>query len=324
MSNSDGYLHGRPSLLQLLLGCGMLLLGNEVYASEPQYSSDVTQWVEVVEPPDGADRAAWYFAADYAQLAWRVFLGEDNRPSARLVASANAVSSDQAPFDARADGFRGANRFWKVGDGWLVGFNHGEFGAALYWFDRQGRQHHKISDDHVVEFFARPDGTYAIEGMAHMGASCGSLIRITQPAAGRHWEAQRIVRLPYAPTTLVTRRDGTMLIALSDSLVSVGPDFQVTTLISHVPWQSLYPASSILTPDERYLYLGMRQFVGEIDLDTNTLRLLVPSNDFINRLPADQDERIRKQYAKGMGDWRPPADLCERMEKARREIHPER
>jgi hypothetical protein len=56
--------------------------------------------------------------------------------------------------------------------------------------------------------------------------------------------------------------------------------------------------------------------VGEVDLATNKLRLLIPSKEFLNKLPDDQEERIRKQYSKGMGDWRPLMDLCERMEKA--------
>jgi hypothetical protein len=113
----------------------------------------------------------------------------------------------------------------------------------------------------------------------------------------------------------VARHDGSMLIALSDSLVSVGPDHRVTK-ISDVPWGGLYPSSSILLPDESRLYVGMRQFVGEVDLATNRLRLLVPSVSFLNKLPEDDERRIRAQYSKGMSDWRPPASLCEELEKA--------
>ena len=41
----------------------------------------------------------------------------------------------------------------RVDDGWLVGFNKGEFGAALYWFSADGKQNYKISDHQVWEFF---------------------------------------------------------------------------------------------------------------------------------------------------------------------------
>jgi hypothetical protein len=203
-----------------------------------------------------------------------------------------------------------------VDDGWLVGFNHGEFGAALYWFNHDGKHHYKISNHQVVAFFSLPDGIYAIEGLAHMGASCGSVIRITRPTTSGHWQASRVVRLPYAPNTVAVRRDGSIVIALSDSLVSVGPDHHVNTLISDAPWGGLYPSSSILLPDESRLYIGMRQFVGEVDLATNHLRLLVPSVNFLNRLPDDDERRIRAQYFNGMGDWHQPVGICEEMEKA--------
>ena len=305
------------STLRILLGCGVFLLTVGLRAAEPEYSPDVSEWLEIPFPPNGknSERAAWHFATSYSQISWRVYL-DNGRPRAKLVDGPDDDTSDAAPFDARADNFRGAKRFKQVDDGWLVAFNHGEFGAALYWFDGSGKRHYKISDHQVVAFLSLADGIYAAEGLAHMGASCGSLIRIGRPTPGAHWQARRVLRLPYAPSTVSVRRDGTMLIALSDSLVSVGSDRQVETLIADVPWQSLYPSSSILLPDESRLYLGMHQFVAEVDLTTNQLRLLIPSRTLLNKLPDDQDKMIREQYSRGMGDWRPPADLCEQMEKA--------
>ena len=85
--------------------------------------------------------------------------------------------------------------------------------------------------------------------------------------------------------------------------------------VTDAPWGTLYPWSSVLVPDESRLYVGMRQFVGEVDLATNHLRLLVPSTDFLNKLPNNDEKRIRAQYSKGMGDWHPPADICAKMGK---------
>jgi hypothetical protein len=301
---------------RVLIGCGIFVLAAGLRAAQPEYSRDVTIWQEIPIPPDGqnSDRAAWDFATDYSQISWRVYL-ENARPNAKLVDRPNDDVSNPAPFNAEADGFLGASRFKQVDDGWLVGFNHGEFGAALYWFNGDGTHHYKISNHQVVAFFSLPDGIYAVEGLAHMGMSCGSVIRITRPTTSAHWEASRVVRLPYAPNTVAVRRDGSIVIALSDSLVSVGPDHQVTTLISNAPWGDLYPSSSILVPDESRLYLGMRQFVGEVDLATDHLRLLVPSVDFLNKLPEDDERRIRAQYSKGMGHWHQPAGICEQREK---------
>ena len=52
----------------------------------------------------------------------------------------------------------------------------------------------------------------------------------------------------------------------------------------------------MLSSDEQKLYIGMRQFVGEFDLSTKKLRLLIPSDAFLNKLPKEDEQRIRKQY----------------------------
>jgi hypothetical protein len=304
---------------RFLFGCSLLAAAIGVRAAEAKYSRDVTRWQEISVPPKGenAERVVWDYAANYSEILWRVSL-ENSRPTAELIERRTYNAADLAPFDPRADGFRGARRFKEVDDGWLVAFNHGEFGAALYWFNQDGKRHYKISHHHVVAFLSLPNDIYAIEGLAHM-ASCGSLIRITRPTISAHWQASLVVRLPFAPSTAVVRRDGSILIALSDSLVSVGPDHHITTLIPDAPWAGagLSPSSSILLSDESRLYLGMVQFVGEVDLATNHLRLLVPSVSFQNQLPDEQERRIRAQYAKGMGVWHQPDDICEQLEEAR-------
>lgn len=93
------------------------------------------------------------------------------------------------------------------------------------------------------------------------------------------------MNLPFAPYAISLRPNGTLLITLSDSLISVGPDRKIHTLIAKAPWGGFYPSSSLLMPDEQKLYIGMRQFVGAFNLTTNKLRFLIPSNEFLNKLP---------------------------------------
>jgi hypothetical protein len=286
-------------------------------AAEPEYSRDVTTWQAIQVPPRGKDseRIVWDYAANYSQLSWHVYI-DSGRPYAKLIESPNDSSSDLSPFDAKADEYRGARRFKEVDDGWLVGFNHGEFGGALYWFNRNGTRHYKISSHQIVAFFSLPVGIYAIEGLGHLGISCGSMIHIIRREPAAHWQAFRVIQLPDSPSTVVVRRNGSVLIVLSNSLVSVSPNHQVTTIISDAPWGGLYPSSSILVPDEGRLYVGMRQFVADIDLTTNRLRLLVPSTDFLNKLPDVQERRIRAQYPNGAETaWHQPAEICEEMER---------
>jgi hypothetical protein len=49
-------------------------------------------------------------------------------------------------------------------------------------------------------------------------------------------------------------------------------------------------------PVRAKLYIGMRQYVGEFSLTTNKFRFLIPSAKFLNKLPKEAEDGIRKQY----------------------------
>lgn len=266
-------------------------------AAEPEYPREVARWQEVSVPfqVDRGARMAWFYAANYSDNEWRVF-AERGRICAQLTTTEPSEQRARPKFIPTAGQFRRASAFARVDDGWLVGFNQGEFGAALYWFSLDGKHNYKVSDHQVVDFFSLPGGLHAIEGLAHLTMSNGSIIRIARSEPSGHWRASTLTKLPLAPYAISVRRDGTMLITLSDSLVSVGASHEINTLLPEAPWGGLYPTSSVLSPNEQKLYIGMRQFVGEFDIATNKLRLLIPSAAFLNKLPKEDEQRIRKQY----------------------------
>lgn len=280
-----------------LLISSFLALSLLASAAELEYPREVAQWQEVGVPPDPHSGAwmVWFHSANYSDHEWRVLI-ERGQIAAQLTAAQPPAQRERPEFTPKVGQFRGASSFTRVDDGWLVGFNRGEFGAALYWFSAEGKRNYKISDHQVADFFSQPDGWYAIEGLAHLTSSQGSVIRITRPQPHEPWQASTVAKLPFAPYAVSVRRDGTMLITLSDALVSVGTDGKVATLLADAPWGSLYPNSSVLSPGEQKLYIGMRQFVGEFDLATKKLRLLIPSDAFLNKLPKKEEEQIRKQY----------------------------
>lgn len=276
----------------------MLVLAAAAHAAERKYAREVADWQEVSVPPesDQASRMAWFYAANYSNHGWRVF-NEGGKICAQLTAGEAPEQRQRPKFTPQAGQFRGGSSFARVDDGWLVGFNQGEFGAALYWFSPDGNRNYKVSDHQVVDFFSLPDGLHAIEGLAHLGMTEGSILRVSRPRASARWRAATVTKLPFAPYAISVRRDGTMLITLSDSIVSVGVDRKTTTLLSNAVWGGgLYPTSSVLSSDEQKLYIGMRQFVGEFDVSAKKLRLLIPSDAFLNKLPKEDEQRIRKQY----------------------------
>jgi hypothetical protein len=250
----------------------------------PRKPEGLAAWLPADLPPesDPKGRNAFFRAANkQTDHRWCVFL-KDGVPDAEMRAETPVTRPEEMRFVPTAGRFSGGHAFARVEDGWLVGFNEGEFGAALYWFDPSGERSTKISEHQVEAFFSLADGLYAIEGLAHLSLSEGSIIRVTRSAADTPWRAEPVVRLPAAPHAISLRSDGTMLVALSRSLVSLGKNYELEVLLQDLPWWSLYPTSSVLSADERKLYIGMRQFVAEVDLESRRLRYLVPSPEFLN------------------------------------------
>lgn len=271
------------------------------FAAELNFDPDVTKWEEVIRPPktNAGAYAVWDYAASYSELEWHMFMKE-GEPRAQLRDKSFQEHGERPRFIPKVAKFgRGAPTFARVDDGWLVGFNDGEWGGAFYWFREDGKRNYKISDHQIEQFFMLPTGIHAIEGLAHISTGHGSVVCVSRKKRGGRWRASEVVKLPAAPSAISLRQDGTMLITLSDRLVAITPEHRVETLLANPNWIGLYASSSVLTRDERKLYLGMRQFVVEVDLNTKKLRFLIPSKEFLNRLPKDQEERIRMTWGYG-------------------------
>jgi hypothetical protein len=263
-----------------------------------EYPRQVARW-QVVPHPSESDMLAyerWLCAANYAiDIEWRVFVN-DGQVCAQLT---NELLEQQPTYPnftppRRRFYSQGRRIYCPVDDGWLVGFNNGEFGAALYWFSHDGERNYKISDHQVVDFISTPNGILAIEGLAHFWISEGSLISISRQEGSDRWQAHSIVELTFAPEACSLCRDGTILITLSDVLVVVGSDHQIQTLLASTDWGDFYPKSSVLSPDEKKLYIGMRQYVGEFDFETKQLRYLIPNENFLNKLSKKEEDVIEK------------------------------
>lgn len=260
------------------------------------YPARVEYWVTASMPAraDRAEYAVWSYASNYSEYEWRVS-ARAGVVTAQLAPRARDESSLGLPFTPKTEKFAGASSAIHVPDGWLVAFNHGEFGAALYWFNEKGEQNYKVSDNQVVAFAQLPDRLLAVEGLAHMTMSRGSIIRIERSKDQNRWTARTVGQLPFAPYAAVVQHDGRIVIVLSDALVQATANGELQTLLSDVPWTQLYPNSAAMGEDETRVYVGMRQYVAEVDLTTRKLRMLVPNAAFLNKLPKDQEQRIRKE-----------------------------
>ena len=60
----------------------------------------------------------------------------------------------------------------QVNDGYLVGFNRGEWGGSLYWYSKNGKKSIKIGGSvfstSPIQFIKRDNQIYAITGLSHL------------------------------------------------------------------------------------------------------------------------------------------------------------
>jgi hypothetical protein len=254
---------------------------------------EVARWIDAGLPSTARakDREVWLSAANWSTLEWRV-----EREAGRVVAEPRPRAGARVPasvgFLHNLARFGRIDAYTRVKDGWLVAFNRGGTDAGLYWFNHDGARNERISGQHVGGFFEFAGATHAIEGSTAPGMHEGSVIRIARDAHGR-WRTSRYTGLPNTPEAVSTRPDGSVLITLSDAVVGIDADGRLHGVLSDAPWQSLYPNSSVLSADARHLYIGMRQYVADLDLASKRLRFLIPDRDLLHRLSAQDEQKIR-------------------------------
>lgn len=178
---------------------------------------------------------------------------------------------------------RGEKYTFKVLDGWLIGFNAGEWGGSLWWFSNTGKESYKISDDQIRGYIQKDDVLFAIEGLAHLGISEGKVIKIIKNDKTGKYESVIYSTLPEAPDAVILDNDGSMIIVTTSSLIKIASDGKVKKLAEDAFWHGLY-ANSVVIDSQRNVYIGMRQGVGKLSIFESEPKIewLVPNNSFLD------------------------------------------
>ena len=253
-----------------------------IYADE--YPTDPAKW-EVIARPSKNDRDEYYaflHRANFSRHEWQVDL-VDGKVLARLQEDVKVPKEQSPNFDTTVqlqDSKAQAFRILKVSNGWISAYNQGEFGSAVYWFSEDGKSKKKLSDHQINEFLIEGDRIFAVEGLAHLSLSQGSMIEIKRNDG--EWKVEEFLRLSGAAEGIARIGEGDYVIVTSDMLLRVSLDRQILKLIPNGDWGGLYPNS--VATDGKYVYIGMRQFVARCKLgkSVQSFDLLVPSSKWLN------------------------------------------
>jgi hypothetical protein len=150
----------------------------------------------------------------------------------------------------------GVSDYVSTSTGVLVGYNSGEFGGELSWFDREGHLKQTIADDNIIRILNTSDGILALAGLAHLTIDTGSVLKLTQLAD--KWSATR-TELPGAPRAARTLPDGSNFVVTTQHLIRLDAGPRVAVL-HRGRWRGLYP-NSLVRDDDGTFYIGIRHFV---------------------------------------------------------------
>ena len=148
----------------------------------------------------------------------------------------------------------------RMGDGWLVGLNAGEWGGGLWWFDEAGQGRKLLGEKKNVNWFevcfgfvSLSDRVLAMMGLDHQGYRSGRVVQVR--FINSQLDVGVLTELGAAPRAWVTDSDSVLVLThrgLHRVSASGEDDFSGLT--------TKYETSLVKLPSG-LIYIGMRFFV---------------------------------------------------------------
>jgi hypothetical protein len=215
-------------------------------------------WISTAEPSGPFEEHSKLFEANHSRHEWRV-----SAPTGQLEIrdDGNRTHEERSVFPPhfhRTKDMIGRAMTVRAGDDWLVGLDAGEFGGGLWWTNQDGGRTKLLTRENVRAFVPRDKDVLVFTGLSHMGYDQGAayLFRSTDDDG----EITHITNLDSAPSAALLENNGSVLIAVSNGVVTLGPDGSVVRLYKQEEMPILYP-NSVAGEESDAIFVGMRFYV---------------------------------------------------------------
>ena len=202
--------------------------------------------------------------ANHSGNNWR-FSIEDNRLSV-IQDNSRDKSQNLLPFsdDVLTKNLiqsAGKRRVKKVADGFLVGFNRGEFGGGLVFVSDDESEVYDFGEDLRIEaFFEFDSKIYATEGLSHLTFRSGQIIEIYKDDV---WTYKTVINLNETPL-LIEKLEDYFIILTNRNLSKLTKNLEIEQILTApIDWSVLYPTSVYV--DNKDLYIAMRKGILKIE-----------------------------------------------------------
>lgn len=215
-------------------------------------------WIATAEPSGPFEKHSKLMQANYSTHEWRVSVSSGRL---EITDDGQPRGHEQAVFPPhfhRTKDMIGRAMTVRAGGDWLIGFDAGEFGGGLWWTSPDGNRTKLLTRENVQAFVRRGEDVLVFTGLAHMGYNRGAayLFRSTSSDG----EITHIGDLDSAPYAALLESNGSVLVALSNGVVTLRPDGSFVRLYEQEEMPSLYP-NSVAGEESDAIFVGMRFYV---------------------------------------------------------------
>jgi hypothetical protein len=218
-------------------------------------------WTPYPTPKSGSETLR---CANYSiRREWRVSVSNGTLeiaviPFERGGAQSQVFKKQELPSGIqRVKGMVGLQSTLKLQNGWLLGFDGGEFGGGL-WFASDDGTTQMLNSENVHGFVATPRGVLVLAGLAHMGLDSGKVFVVPYTVKSSP-DVKLLLELDGAPEAFTKVSDDLMLVVTTRGVSRVSSSGGSELLLRR-DLGLLYPNSVAATPDG-VIYVGARLFV---------------------------------------------------------------
>jgi hypothetical protein len=227
-----------------------------LHSSESLFGFELSDWVEI--RPFPAESSEMFCANHALDSEWAISQSNDELVVKHYAQAIN----DLLPFDLPLKiPFFGHRVVLNVSNGFLVGFDKGEWGGGLWWFSKNGEDNYRISDENIKSVVSVADSTLAIAGLAHLGINSGKVFELQHDE--EKWTIARSLELGAAPCAVVKANNGAIIIVTTNG-VSQYKQGTINNILSS-DYSLLYP-NSVVINKEGTIFIGMRYAVAKLGL----------------------------------------------------------
>ena len=231
---------------------------------------DGPEWTRL----DGRPARSQFECVAYREDFWSVSSGGGSvvvrpRSTARVY--------DPLPFSIKPEKDQGGDRrVLAVSDGWLVGFDAGEFGGGLWWFDSEGRRSRRLRPprtardpgdpygaENVLGFATVEGRSLVLVGLNHLDGRSGRVFETERTDEGR-WNLVPVAILDASPEAWISESDR-LLVLTEGGMWTLETSRPAQHSVS-LDLGPVGPANSLVRGDDGFLYIGLRHYVLGLDL----------------------------------------------------------